>query len=75
MTGPHKTLALALSLTVACASHFGLAFPALAQDDAARAYRTATGLLNKGLHELAAEEYRAFLKSHADAYVSQCASR
>src|SRR5262245_27136306 len=35
-----------------------------AADDAAlRSYRTATGLLGRGLHDLAAEEYRKFLDS------------
>jgi TolA-binding protein len=38
---------------------------ALAQhDDADRSYRSATGLLNRGMPELAAEEYRTFLKSN-----------
>jgi TolA-binding protein len=42
-------------------------FPTMAQTDGAdKAYRSATGLLNKGMHEMAAEEYRAFLKEHPD---------
>jgi TolA-binding protein len=44
--------------------------PVRAEDDsasaAARAYLSANGLLNRGLYELAAEEYRKFLADHAD---------
>jgi TolA-binding protein len=44
--------------------------PSYAEDDgsgaATRAYLSANGLLNRGLYELAAEEYRKFLADHAD---------
>lgn len=35
------------------------------QPDGDRDYRSATGLLNRGMHELAAAEYRAYLDKHA----------
>ena len=38
----------------------------LARDDADRAYRAGTGLLNRGMNDAAAAEYRAFLNDHAD---------
>lgn len=60
---PRRTPALATALSIALLS---LTPIAIAQPDADRSYRSATGLLNRGMHELAAEEYRAFLKDHPD---------
>jgi TolA-binding protein len=54
------------TLITAVLVQFAAGGNALAQDDADRVYRSATGLLNRGMHELAAEEYREFLKAHPD---------
>lgn len=44
----------------------GSRVPGIRDDsDGERSYRSATGLLNRGMHELAAAEYRAFLEHHA----------
>lgn len=51
-------------VTLLSAAALLLSAPALfAQDSADRAYRAATGLLNRDLNEAAAAEYRAFLES------------
>lgn len=60
---PHRRHVLALAAVIV---PMVLTSGALAQDDADKSYRSATGLLNRGMHDLAADEYRAFLKEHPD---------
>lgn len=57
-----STLVLAVALTIPLAS----TTPTLARLDDDQSYRTATGLLNRGLHDLAAQQYREFLKNNPD---------
>ncbi len=61
----HRRRALFVAVVLAGATHA----PAIASIDDAqdqRAYLTANGLLNRGLYDLAAEEYRTFLASHPE---------
>ncbi len=51
---------------LAAASLFSVAAAQPAGGDAERAYRAGTGLLNRGMNDLAADEYRAFLRDHPD---------
>ncbi len=54
----------ALTLALSMAAPLAPALAAPENDE--RAYFTANGLLNRGLYDLAAEEYRRFLASNAD---------
>ena len=58
----HVYILAVLSLGFACAA----TSPASAQERDDRLYRSATGLLNRGMYELAAQEYREFLSTHPD---------
>ncbi|MEZ6244148.1 MAG: tetratricopeptide repeat protein [Phycisphaerales bacterium] len=63
-TQPHRRRLIALAIVLGALTPALTAVAAPEHDE--RAYYTANGLLNRGLYDLAADEYRRFLESNAD---------
>ncbi|MEX2218605.1 MAG: tetratricopeptide repeat protein [Phycisphaerales bacterium] len=61
---PRAARAVVLSVSLLLALAAGASAQEVADDAALRGYQSATGLLSRGMNDLAVREYRAFLKDH-----------